>query len=701
MLQLQNKVPLNKATVSATNLCEHLTDADLVAISNQVYAQYRIDRDSRAVWEKRNEYALELAMQVEKTKTFPWPNASNVIFPLVTIACLQFHSRAYPALVNGRNLVKCRVFGNDPTGKNWAKAQKIGQYMSWQLLEQDECWESDTDTAILLASICGSVWKKTYYDASKGYPVSELVLPKDFVINYWAKNTESCPTKTHVLSLTRNDIFERVQRGLYVDVLDTAWYKGLANPEKTTADVYADQRQGVSDPQETELTPFTVLEQHTNLDLDGDGYAEPVIVVLEENSKQVLRIVYRFEFGQIEYNTAGELVKITPTEYFTKIPFIPSPDKGIYDIGFGFLAGPINESVSTILNQLIDSGTVAVTAGGFLGRGAKIRSGSYEFQPFGWKRVDAPGDDLRKNIVPLPVREPSNVLFQLLSLLIDYTNRISGATDMLTGVNPGQNTPAETSRSMIEQGQKVFSGIFKRIWRSFKQEFRKLYKLNGEFLGDTIEFAGVPNFLSAADFRQDPTSIIPSADPTITSDATRLTQAQILRQAALSNPAYNIDEVETRFLDALQIDGIQQVYLGMQHARPIMTPQIMVQNLKNEVMMQKIQYEKMKFLATMQEQKAFNQAKIVNLYAQAAMFEAQAGGEKNAAEIAKFTTMIEALKSHISMIDDAIATAQRGLTDGADPNSTGGVPGMANASNNQAPNAMAPQQTPYPDAGMG
>lgn len=704
-MNLEHSVPLTAETIGAANLTDYFTDDDLVAISGQVYNQYTIDRASRTNWEEKNGAALELAMQVERTKTFPWPNASNVIFPLVTIAALQFHSRAYPALVSGRKVVNCRVLGGDPTGKLYEKSNRISQYMSWQLLEQDENWESDTDTAILLAAICGSVWKKTYYDPGKNHPVSELVLPKDFIINYWAKNTEGCPAKTQVIPLTHNDIYERVQRGLFRNVLNETWYTGDANPDLTTADVQADNREGVARPTNNSLTPFICLEQHTYLDLDGDGYAEPVIVTIEENSKQVLRIVYRFEPEDIERNDDGEVVKINATEYFTKIPFIPSPDKGIYDIGFGFLLGPINESVSTLINQLIDSGTVAVTAGGFLGKGVKMRGGSYDFQPFGWKRVDSTGDDLRKNIVPLPVREPSNVLFQLLNLLIEFANRTSGATDMLTGMNPGQNTPAETSRSMIEQGQKIFSGIFKRIWRAFKQEFRKIYHLNGIYLPLQISFGGDPNYLTAKDFKQSPTAIVPSADPSITSDSTRLTQAQILRQAAMQNPAYNIDAVELRFLEALQIDDIPQIYLGMAHARPIMTPQIMVQNLKNQIAMQKIQFEKLKFIGTMQQQQAFMQAKIINLMAQASLFIEQAGGEKNAAQIAQFTTLIDALKEHSKMLEQAIQTAQQGLNDGQDPNEQqqqpeqpgqsgqSGIPGMAQAPNYEGFNAMGAPET--------
>src|SRR5258706_9432508 len=143
----------------------------------------------------------------------------------------------------------------------------------------------------------------------------------------------------------------------------------------------------------------------------------------------------------------NHIIRIDPVHYFTKYTFIPSPDGGFYGLGFGALLGPLNQSVDTLVNQLVDAGTMSNSGGGFLARGVKIKGGKSSFDPFEWKPVDSTGDDLRKNIFPLPIREPSNVLFQLLGMLVGYAEKISGATDIMTGVSPGQNTPAETSRN--------------------------------------------------------------------------------------------------------------------------------------------------------------------------------------------------------------------------------------------------------------
>ena len=536
MLNLDGKITLNRATIESPNLCEEFTIADLGKIGAWTHDNYIRDEASRDVWKKRTSAAMDLAMQVTKDKSFPWANCSNIAFPLVTIAALQFHARAYPAIVNGRNVVQTRVIGPDPEGIVQGRADRVSQHMSYQLLEQDEAWEEGQDRALLNISIVGCGFKKTTQNSSLGHPVSEFVQAKDLVVDYWAKSIDSAMTKTHIIPLYRNDIYERCARGSFRDIRKEAWYLGASRPRDTGRTNDPDNRQGQTPPENSQDAPFIFLEQHTYLDLDGDGYAEPVIITIEESSQAVVRIVTRFDrVEDIERDSNGDVVRINPMEYFTKLPFIPSPDGGIYDIGFGVLLGPLNESVNSSLNQLFDAGTLSNTAGGFLGRGAKIRGGVYSFQPFGWHRVDATGDDLRKSIYPLPVREPSAVMFQLLSLIIDYTNRIAGATDMMVGENPGQNTPAETSRAMLEQGQKIYSAIFKRVWRSMKLEFKKVYTLNSIFLPLQMSF-GSGGKIGREDYSLGSVSVVPAADPTIASDGARFAQARLLKEAAGATP---------------------------------------------------------------------------------------------------------------------------------------------------------------------
>lgn len=705
MLQLSKKIELNEKNIKSPNLCHLLSAEDLTAIGAEVWDDYEADVQSRQDWSRRTSAAMDLAMQVQKDKSFPWAGCSNVAFPLITIASLQFHSRAYPAIIQGTDVVKCRVVGQDPDGTKTEKAQRISTYMSYQLLEEDECWESEEDRSLIVVPIVGTAFKKTYYDVDKGHPVSELVLAQDLVLNYWAKDVGTCGVKTHIIPLTANQMYGRCTSGLFVDVRDEEWYKiGAPMAQQSPEEVADDNRDGMRMPMPDSRTPFICLEQHRNLDLDGDGYAEPVIVTIEQSTHTVLRIVFRFDREMdIERNAKKEIINIRPMEYFTKIPFIPSPDGGIMDIGFGTLLGPLNESVDSAINQLFDSGTVSNTAGGFLGRGAKIRGGVYNFSPFKWNPVDSTGDDLRKSVLPLPVREPSNVMFQLLSLLINYTEKISGAVDISTGGNPGQNTPAQTSQTMIEQGQKVYAAIFKRIWRSLKQEFRKMFILNGIYMPEKVTFAGSPNSISRQDFLGDPSAIVPVADPEVLSDQQKFIQAQAILAIGRNNPLYNQDVVNTTYLKALKVSNIDEVYKGVKAAGPPQpTEKVQIELLKAQVQLKELELKKLQFVSSLLEQRRLNEAKIVSLYAQAALAEEQAGGVAAGAAIQAFQAKIDALKLMNDNIENQVNTLG-GLGNGNDQqgsagagqdggSSEGTVPQLASSPSDGNGNGMGAQQ---------
>lgn len=707
MLELDSKLTLNEATMSASNLTGKFSDEDLRRLGEWCHAGYMKDRQSRSRWETRTEAAMDLAMQLQKTKTFPWQGASNIAFPLVTIAVMQFHARAYPTIVQGSDVARTRVIGGDPDGSRRKRADRISTYMSWQCLEEDKAWEEQWDRTLINVPCVGTAFMKDYYNPTLGYPVSELVLAKDLVLAYKSKSVDTAPRKTQIISLARNEIYERVQRGTYRDILEEAWYKAPPPQTLTTAQIAANTRQGVTQSQPDELTDFVGLEQHVSVDLDQDGYAEPYIITLEESSKSVLRIVCRFDReADIERvargDQKGQIVRIHATEYFTKIPFIPSPDGGIYDVGFGVLLGPLNESVSSIVNQLVDSGTMANTAGGFLGRGAKIRGGVYTFTPFGWNRVDSTGDDLKKSIFPLPVREPSTVLFQLLSFIVGYTERISGAVEATTGENPGQNTPAQTFQTMVTQGEKIFAGIYKRIWRSMKGSFGKRFVLNALFMPQKVDFGG--GFMAMReDFTQTkPDSVVPVADPHFESEQMRLQKALTLRDLSSSMPGYNREVVERRVLSAMRVDGIDEVFVGVQKTGPLPNPKVQVEEMKAQAAMQvatlRAKNELQKLAMQLMSTQDLNMAKIVELKAKAALEMEEAGGVKEGHAIAAFEAQVGALKQHNDALNTQIemvlghvqemTKAQQGGEDGTASNGSG-VQGMAAAPGNALAPAMA------------
>lgn len=656
MLLLDSPISLTSAVIKSPNICAEFTDADLQRIGASCAQGLTADEFSRMTWMRRNEAGMDLALQISEDKNFPWPGASNVKFPLVTIAAMQFHARAYPAIINGRDVVKCAVNGPDPSGEKTARSERVSTHMSWQVMTEDRAWEEQEDRTLFNVAIVGTAFKKSYHSASLGHNVSELVMAKDLVIDYWARSIDSCPRKTHLIPKSRNEIYEAVLRGTYRDVLEEAWYKAPPSPQPSERQTKQDNRQGTTAPPPDESTSFQFGEQHVRLDLDGDGYAEPWIITFDINSKSVLRIVAGFEEADVEkvgagYKHAGEIIRISNEEYFTKRSFIPSPDGGIYDIGFGVFLGPLNESVNTAINQIFDAGSMQTAGGGFLARGAKIRGGVYTIAPGEWKRVDSTGDDLRKSMVPAPANEPSAVLFQLLSLLINYTNRIAGTTDMMVGENPGQNTPAQTSQTMVEQGGKIYSALFKRIWRNLADEFQKLYLLNKRYCKPGQVYVGGA---TSDDYLANPDDITPAADPNEVSDSMRLQKAMALKQIAATTPGYDKDAVEMRVLKAMQVDAPEQVFHGSNNAPPPEDPKVTIEKMRLQFKQAELQQEHMHFIATLLETRKMNNASIIELQARADQEAAKAQVEAAFAQVAQVEAMINQAESEHKRINDQI-----------------------------------------------
>ena len=623
-MKLKDKFNINDLMYEA-NIADLLCKEDLATIGGQISKDFDNDLMSRSSWEKRTETSLKLALQVAETKNFPWANASNVKFPLITIAALQYHARSYPVLVDSDMPVKCRVVGEDKDGIRAARSTRVEQHMSYQLLEEDEDWESEMDKVLITQPIIGCAFKKTYYDPIRKHNISENVLAKDLVVNYWTKSLETASRVTHILQMTKNEIYERVALGLWREISEGRQQQYSSAVMGSGLQQAQDKAQGMNPPESNDpSTPIEILEQHCTIDFDDDGYAEPYIVYVRRDNKQVARIVARYTEQDVDRNKDEKVLSIKAEQYFTKYPFIPSPDGGFYDLGFGVLLGPLNESINTIINQLVDAGTMANTAGGFLSRGIKLRGGNYSFNPMEWKHVDTTGDDLRKGIVPLPVREPSQVLYTLLDLLINYGQRISGSVDILSGQNPGQNTPAETSRTMAEQGMKIFNGIFKRTHRSLKQEFRKLYRLNQIFITENTPYvsnAKNTGLVLVSDYEGPVTDVMPTADPSITSDTQRFNQAAAIAARVQATPGlYNRYEAEYTFLKAMKITNIDKILPDPSGPNAVQippNPKLQIEQLKIQAKQASDQLNMKMALLKLMSEAELNQAHIQKLTAEA------------------------------------------------------------------------------------
>jgi chaperonin GroES len=598
--------------LDADNIAEILADEDLQEIGMNAVKNYEDDETSRSEWKKNALDALDVAMQVAEHKSFPWDGASNVKWPGLTIASLQFNARAYPALVTGTELVKCQILGPDPTGEEYQRALRISRHMSYQLLEKDAQWEEDFDRLLIMLPIVGTLFKKTYFDPLKDTCRSELVTPFELVVPYFAKTLEDAARITHCLDMLHNSVEERIRRGLYLDVelppvqIDLSEYERKLKGDR-----------GLVPPASAKDAPRKILEQHCTLDLDDDGYEEPYIVTVDKQSSQVLRIIKRYgkddietdrdeemqmlaqaameqvqrvaemDMGAAEFileeaeaeiekiRNRAEIIRIEPIHYFTKFGFIPAPDGSFYDIGFGTIQRPIIESINTMLNQLIDSGTLQNSASGFVSRSARLKKGDMRFRPFEWKQVDVVGGNLRDSIVPLPIQQPSAVLFNALQLLISYSERLFSVSEMMTGQTPGQNTPATTSMAALEQGMKVYSGIFKRLYRALKNEYKKVYRLNREYLDPVDYFVIVGTSEQSEVFLEDykrDANIIPAADPNVASDQERQAKAEFVAARAYSVPGYNTAVAERRLLEAYRIAGPDALYPLDEQGNPVIQP---------------------------------------------------------------------------------------------------------------------------------
>ena len=685
----------------AVNITDLLTDEYLKNLGSRVKQDYENDDRTRDGWKARNAEAMKLALQVAEPKSYPWKNASNVKFPLLSQAALQFQVRAYGHLAKGPDLVKLRVRGQDQGGLKAARASRVSQHMSYQLLDESDEWEDGFDRLLMVLPIMGLCYKKKFWCPDEQRLKTTTVLPQDLVVPYRAKSLETTPRKTEIYELYDREVKERQNLGVFRDV-------ELGRAETIEADE-GDKRTEITSDISDESRPRQILEQHLFLDLDGDGYEEPYIVTVDKTSCEVLRIVQRFKkitstqsqeidklkdeearikrgvqemLKQMPQQPPPEMVqqlkqqaqqiqqkldeiqeaikelqeqkpkilKIEPLECYTKFSFIPAPDGSFYDIGFGSLLGPLNRSVNSLINQLIDSGSLQNGSQGFLGRGARIKGGKVSFAPYEWKQVNSTGQNLRDSIVPLPVNSPSPVLFNLLGMLVEYTQQLSSVTDAMSGKDMGQNTPAYNMQAMLQQGMQVFNGIFKRVYRSLRQEYRLQYRLNAVYLNPEEYFTTIDGDAKvlASDYKGDPKDIHPAADPNAFSSMEKGMKAQFLAQRSKEVPGYDAIAVEKRLLESMDINDTNEVFPLDENGQMKIPPppnkelQMEASDLQRKTEESRVKSEN--DTARTQSQVLLNQASILQIRAN---IEAR-GGELDIKEFEAIT------KRHASLVKEKI-----------------------------------------------
>lgn len=559
------------------NVASKLSAEKRTELAEKVIKGYQIDRNSRSGWEERCEEAIKFVKQITNPKDFPWEGSANTIYPILTVASHAFAARTYPEIVKGQRIVKCSVFGRDPEGSKSDRAERVSAHMSYQRLVQSDTWEPDTDKLLHMLPVIGTCFRKVYYDPIDEVCQSDLCDPSDIVVNHNIASLEKAQRVTHRYLLNKNEVIEKMRSKYYID-MDVERMCGRS-PEPTKWDTALDDTNTKNEFDGDMQIEF--LEQHMYCDLDGDGYAEPWIVVVCPNVNEVVGIYPRFDINDIKVSDKGEILKITPTQYFIDYHFLPSPDGGFYSLGYGHLLYTPIQAINTLMNQLLDSGSLANTSCGLLSRSLKLKGGALKLQPGEYVPVD-PGSTgkVADSIHEMQFKQPSPVLLQLLQILIASTERMASINEIMTGDAKPQNAPANSVAEMSNQGMKIFSSVAKRLYRSLKKEFNLIYKFNALYLDEQVYF----NFhddqraISRMDYRQDDMDIVPVADPTMGAEAQKGIQANAINtlmqnQAALGE--LKVNNVVRELFETLRIpeDKINELLLTPEEKQQMMQQQ--------------------------------------------------------------------------------------------------------------------------------
>jgi len=544
------------------NLAEVLDDDVLGELSSDIRAKFREDVESREDWEEAIAKGLGLLGINYEDRSEPFLGASGVTHPLLSEAVTQFQAQAYKEMLPSGGPVKTQILGS-PTKETEDQAQRVEDFMNYQITEIMEEYDPDTDQMLFYLPLTGSTFKKIYFDETKQRAVSKFVPAEDMVVPYSASDLRTAERVTHVVRMSYNDIRKLQVAGVYRDVeLSETGDGDDEGAIQERADELLGLRPNYSDDS------YTLLECHIDLDLEGfedtdmegnpSGIMLPYIVTIDQNSGKVLSVVRNFR----EQDPLKR-----KRQYFVHFKFLPG--FGFYGFGLLHTIGGLSRAATSILRQLIDAGTLSNLPAGFKARGVRIRNDDEPLNPGEFRDIDVPGGDLKNSIIPLPYKEPSATLAQLLSVVVDSGKRFAQVADAkIADVN--SQAPVGTTVALIEQGSKIISSIHKRLHYGQKQEFRMLAEIFSENPVPYPYFVGnVPPETMQADF-DGRVDILPVSDPNIFSMSQRLSLAQTQLQMAQAAPQmHNLREAYRRMYDALDIKNIDAILPEPPQPQPV------------------------------------------------------------------------------------------------------------------------------------
>ena len=540
------------------NLAEELDDNILSKISSQLRSEYQRDRDSRKEWEDGYTNGLDLLGFKYNQPSKPFRGASGVTHPLLSEAVTQFQAQAYKELLPSSGPVKTAIVGvrNEQTED---QASRVKEFMNYQVTEKMEEYTPEMDQLLFYLPLAGSAFKKVYYDELMERPVAKFVPAEDIIVPYYTSSLLDCERITHLLRMSENDLYKKMESGFYKDVD----IKPSSNTQTSIQKKY-DELEGKSPNQQA--YNYQILEMHVDLNLEKFENPEenkkkvkvPYIVTIDEGSGKILSIYRNYDEGDKQFKRK---------EYFVHYKFLPG--LGFYGFGLIHMIGGLSRTATQALRQLLDAGTLANLPAGFKSRGIRIRDDDQPFQPGEFRDVDAPGGNIRDQFQILPFKEPSQTLYSLLGFVVNAGQRFANIADMAVGED-SQNRAVGATLALLERGSRVMSAIHKRCYYSMRQEFRLLHKIFATYLPPIYPYQvyGADQMIKAVDF-DDRVDVLPVADPNTFSVAQRVTLANEQLKIAMSNPQlHDVREAYRRVYEALGTEAIDSLLKPMEQPIP-------------------------------------------------------------------------------------------------------------------------------------
>ena len=533
------------------NLAELLPDDVLGKLGSELAENYATYKAARSDWEDSYTKGLDLLGFKYENPTQPFQGASGATHPVLAEAVTQFQAQAYKELLPATGPVNTRVIGLANRQKE-DQSVRVKEFMNYQLMDVMKEYEPEFDQMLFYLPLSGSAFKKVYYDELLGRAVSKFVPADDILVPYTATSISDSEAVIHVIKMSENDLRKKQVAGFYVDIELQPGYNEETEVEKKEREL-----EGVKRTRDEDI--FTILEIHTDLDLEGfedkdstgeeTGIRLPYIVTLELGSREIL---------SIRRNYAAEDPLKKKQEYFVHFKFLPG--MGFYGFGLIHMIGGLSRTATTALRQLLDAGTLSNLPSGFKQRGIRVRDEAQSIQPGEFRDVDAPGGNIKDAFMPLHFKEPSDTLLQLMGTVVAAGQRFASIADMQVG-DGNQQAAVGTTIALLERGSRVMSAIHKRLYVAMKSEFNLLAGVFKTYLPKEYPYdvVGGQRNIMVADF-DDKVDIIPVADPNIFSQSQRISLAQTELQLAQSNPGmHNLYEAYRHMYEAIGVKNIDAI----------------------------------------------------------------------------------------------------------------------------------------------